>query len=1246
MMPMYPRRCTLATALIVALLGQAEIGLGAYDRAADSLPLTDNSKGTLSLDGTHLIIKMDPIELNALKKSRNIATLASGANTFASAEAGLVADLAAVPNPSVAVTEANANLVRNFQEDITHPELDQYELNMDEGFLDLWFSETVKVENIHLDSFTLYSEESTPDLGSDARQNYTLSTEGDPGEEDGTFIRVLLTNDDLNGIKRLKVLASTKETTYLGMAETAITDMNDNDVVPIDGESAKLAFKYVEDGNVPSLDSCHLNMDSAELTLLFSETVDVGKTVCQSLHLYGDETYSVDNSNVFTVGADCIVEDNSTYSPSVVVVLSDDDMNVLKAHTNIATAGKDASTPNTFCGIAPGGITDMSLNFNTIEGIAKEDAVGASFSPDRTPPTLITFDLNIDSGELTLTFSETVKASTVVAGEHITFTDEENVPSLGSFTLGGGTATIPTVESPIVTIPLTLIDMNEIKRLTHIGTKKLNSVMTITAASFAKDMEEIILVFSPTTKIPANTVTVDATPPTLDSASIHMDTRTLTLEFSETIASSELNISEFVLVNGQNGDTTYQLTGYDSISADGNSIGIVLTVIDMNEIKAKSTLFSDAGTSYIQTVGAAAPFEDMYGIPAVQIATSDAVGPLGWSADVTPPQLASWSVSIDKKKLWLTFDETVYARDFDQTHVTLHGSSSGAGQKYPLTNQSSVAADHAHSTIVEVTIGNDDMNEIKAREGLLVGVGTSYLQLGSGAVSDMEGISVVEVEASTPTRLSADGYEGDKTAPVFLGYKLDMDLVKPLLTLFFDETVRLTSVNASQIKFVGTQGEEFSLRSIEMKDVNAATVSGEISVLDSNLIKGFYNLATLDNLNTNSLTLGVGAFTDMRKTSLLAGHQNEEKTLAISLNGYKVDQIAPILVSYTLDMTDQILSMTFAETVNPTIDPAKFSLVDSVGSAVRLSDSHTESGTGTVIDIKIHDMNADDIKLDPSIAANKDNTLLTVDAGAISDTAGNSIEAIDSMGVASLGYTRDNTPPKLLSMAVNMDRSVNGAAPDANEVDVNAATITFNFDEPVDAIGGFAATSVTLVATDDVNVVDPAFHKLLEVGMWTQTNGRQVTLTLDTKDLNTIKKKSSLFAEFSSSYVTIEGTLVNDMAGNPVQSETAKQVDAYDEDTTDPTLAHWDLDMENGVLTLSFKETVDASTLTQGAITLQKASTVDVGLVTSWHTLDGGLRSVQDDKTLTITFTVDDLNELKRKKNWPFKGPQLAGCHF
>jgi len=853
---------------------------------------------------------------------------------------------------------------------------------------------------------------------------------------------------------------------------------------------------------------------------------------------------------------------------------------------------------------------------------------------DLNRPDLTTFDLNMHTGTMALTFSEVVDGNTFTP-THLFLQNHE--VAVGSTlrhqiktTIDCSTALC--IPSRIQSFTLTTEDLNNIKVKFGLAVSKATTWLTV-GEDTVQDMNSKKV--NAIGDQAAEQVTLwerDGAKPTLDSASIDMDTRTLTLEFSETVDASELTIAEFILVNDQNGIESVTLSNYDSISADGPSIDVVLTVADMNKVKANVGLFTESATSYIQTLGTAAPFKDMTGNEALQIATAAAVGPLGWSEDTTDPALESWSVSIDKKKLWLTFDETVFARNFDETEITFHGASNGQGQSLRLTIDSSVAADHSHGTVVEVDIGSDDMNNIKAREALLVNVGTSYLEMGRDAVLDMEGLQVEAETAGAPAPVSANGYEGDMTAPVFTGYELNMDFTKPLLTLSFDETVRLSSKQPAQIVFVGTNGEEFPLGTLDMIGINANVIQGEISVADSNLIKKLRNLAT-STASTNNLKLGVGAFSDMETTVVANGHPNAETTLAIANTGYTVDGIAPTLTSYTLNMATKLLSMTFAETVEPAIVPAKFLLVDSVGTAVALGASSTSSTIGTVIDIAIDDLNADDVKLDTDISANEANTFLSIEAGAISDAAGNPIEAVDSQVVAVGGFQHDDQVPNLSTVTVNLDRSVNGALYNGQGGDVNDATITFNFDEPVDAIGGFDATAVTLVSTDDPNVVNPPSYTLSEAGTWTLSNGRQITLTLSTTDLNAVKALPGLFADTGTSFLTIGTGLVNDMAGNPVASKTAHAVGSFDDDSTAPVITAFTVNMAASTLTMTFQETVSESTLVLGSLRLQQQyECVESAGCDKGVTLTGGAKGNYGDKTeLTVILSDADLNEMKRK---------------
>lgn len=81
---------------------------------------------------------------------------------------------------------------------------------------------------------------------------------------------------DLNTLKRLRNLAShpSGNNTYLHFSSNFITDMRSNLIVPIANIAGKKVYSFIEDQTSPTLDAFELDLDSGNLTMTFSETVD------------------------------------------------------------------------------------------------------------------------------------------------------------------------------------------------------------------------------------------------------------------------------------------------------------------------------------------------------------------------------------------------------------------------------------------------------------------------------------------------------------------------------------------------------------------------------------------------------------------------------------------------------------------------------------------------------------------------------------------------------------------------------------------------------------------------------------------------------------------------------------------------------------------------------------------------------------------------------------------------------------
>ena len=154
------------------------------------------------------------------------------------------------------------------------------------------------------------------------------------------------------------------------------------------------------------------------------------------------------------------------------------------------------------------------------------------------------------------------------------------------------------------------------------------------------------------------------------------------------------------------------------------------------------------------------------------------------------------------------------------------------------------------------------------------------------------------------------------------------------------------------------------------------------------------------------------------------------------------------------------------------------------------------------------------------------------------------------------------------------------------------ALLILVFDEPID----IDSINVTLLTLQSSESITSGIESLtLSGGNATTTNQLQVIINMTTSDVNIIKQQLSLLRGVASSYISFPADFITDVSGNFVTERNVTNALIASEhfnDATDPRLLAFDMDMNTGVLTLYFSETVDVSTFDFTGITLQLDSIV------------------------------------------------------
>ena len=1177
-----------------------------------------SSSVTESPNDYFITINISTSDLNLIKLNDQLATGAG--NTFVSMRAETFTDNFGVD--IVTVTSHEALQTAAFINDTTAPILLNFTLDMNIGALILTFDETVRANTIVEEEITLLSgpvgavasgsgSGSASGLEVDIPAPSILKlTGGNASSTDSTLITVFLTDANLNEIKRLTDLGTAVNNSYIAIGADLIMDMNSNRVAPINQASALVAREHIPDRTSPMLVAFTINLTSEELVLTFNETVRANTLMVSQFRVHGHPSAGLDMSRQLQDSYGSLND-----STIITISLNISDLNEIKRLTSVAT-----SALNTYLTVTELAIRDMNGNLLT----AVNNLNTSAFSPDTIDPELISFNLNLSSEILTLSFTETVDASTLLLSSFTFLSEDDQMANSTQYTLTGGT-TIDS-DSDVINVELTTADLNVLKTHTDLATSNLNTYIGVEPAA-VRDMNNNPLRAIPVDEAIAVTVfSGDKVRPMIESYNLDLNTGILTISFSETVDVSTFEVEEIMLQNQQvlsNVTTVFVLTDSSNTnSLNGPVVVVELGESDLNTIKRLDTLAVGNDSTYLSF--SEELVSDMSDNMVEGVSSMNALAVAQFTSDTNRPELVEFSLDINAGTLTLEFNETVRSQSLQVNAITLQSDSQTMGplNALQLTNSYTVSPDN---TSIVIQLSPFDLNNLKRLRNVATSTDNTYISITSNAIADMNNNSVLA--AVNGTALSVIDFVPDETRPELTDFSLDMDT--GMLMLTFSETVQSGTLNISVItlqsdanstvNYTLTHGAPPLYSSVsDTYDDPILTVL--IGSSDLNAIKKLFSLATTD--SNTYLSITADGVRDM------VGLQVEPAN-DLSVANYTVDSSMPELQRFSLDLSSEILSLTFDETVNvDTLNVSKLVIQSSANASqppyiMLMGHAGISQENSTVVSVTIAYDDLNEIKLDTELAVGRPTTWLRILPGAIQDMAlmPNLFNGTTQQVFA---YTSDRVNPQLTSFYVDM----------------NAGLLVVNFDEPVD-VSTLNYTAFTLYSRRDrissgsgSGMNTPLTSFTLTNGSTNSTNGLQLTIILTIDDLNAIKENEDLFTSNLTSYLSIESTAIMDMNSipiTPINPADAIRTTAYISDTTPPVLLRFDLDMDTGLLLLHFPETVDVSTTLFEGITIQRSS--NVTLSTNRYMLTGGTLNMMDDGlTAFLQISHSDLNEIKQRR--------------
>ena len=476
----------------------------------------------------------------------------TGSPVFLRLLSGAVDDVFGNPVESIPISGALAPT--NISSDTTRPQLLMFYLDLTNATLTLFFDEATDLTTVDLTQFTLQN------LANDiATVSYSLT--GGIVYLHPTVTSALvvdLSTPDLNEIYRLQ-LCTGEGDCYATFMSVLVDDYAGNHVI---GRTLQVNI-FSPDEVTPELEEFELfDLDSGTFVLRFTEIMRAS-----SLNITGArlQSFLENPSSVLVLSGGSTISENGL---TIVVELTANDLSQLKLDDRICTA-----FTNCYFNMPEGTLVDMAEN-----PVQPSITRATSFIFDTSGPELVEFSLNLNTGQMSLTFDEPVDPTT---RDLSAITLQDAAEATIQYTLSGGN--VDSLDpSTVLSFTLLLQDLNNIKSMDNFTKAQFNTFITI-GANLIEDVYGLdnVPILDGVNATQVSVYIQDMTSPILSQfLSLDLNTDTILLQFDEPVDISTIDFSQFTLQSSETGGVTVTLVPgvAEYEAADRTTISIQLSL--------------------------------------------------------------------------------------------------------------------------------------------------------------------------------------------------------------------------------------------------------------------------------------------------------------------------------------------------------------------------------------------------------------------------------------------------------------------------------------------------------------------------------------------------------------------------------------------------------------------------------------------------------------------------------------------
>ena len=1116
--------------------------------------------------------------MNNIKKDSIVGR--SAAKTWLSLTTSVANDTFGNPLSIVGMDIYGAMEISTFTADATAPTLLYWDYEVFSGKATLTFSEVIDVVSFNYSNvyFTSTSNSSSTKI--------YIGGDGDvinKATVDAAVLDIELSTTKYNSILDMNGILSNESNSYLVIKEGTFMDVAKTQNIYNDPTTntthARRVRSYLPDTVQPELEFVELDMSNQTIKLRFTKnvaaaSVDLSLLILQSQIVAGGgtEVFTFDNTSATIVGA-------SVDSNTLKLQLTEDTFKTLKATTTLAL-----SSAGTFVSIATDFIQDKAATPNKVVGIPQSAAFQVnSYIPDEVRPLLSSWDIDMNTGIMTLNYNEAIKTDSIDLTQITLYSDSDYTASdTKSFTLVN-TSLVSNTDGTLIT-QLTDTELNFVKTynplcvmrttcfLSHTSSLG-NDTMTTNTTSGDTFMNKVA---STSVQMASGAYAADVTPPQIESFVMDLNDQTVIITMSEPIISATWNSPALRFYpDPQDLYTNHSLTQSSYLhSMYLNELKIKLSLPDYVAIKAMGACISGNGTDDCSLVygsnlvtdvaGNTVNITSEYGTIVNNVSYVYATSIVD---DAVKPAAVAIYV-VNDRNLSIYFDDFIELNSVDLTSFYIYSSASGNLQSL-LSSEIKSSSNTSKLDINMASLYND-----------LVGynlIGQSNVELFLSSANIFRDIpSQNPNEAMSTSTAIPDGQQ-------MLFFRLDLSAFAIRVALVIpDDYYTMSSYDQTQFRLQSTT----NLQSVTFTSAEVITIEDGISlkIAISNAVFATIT-STMDVSDKDTLQLIVGqtAMTDSNSKTLASG-------FTLNCEQIIVDQSAPELQSYSVDLDAGNVLMYFTKPILlSTLSLDLMTLINSQSSAASTQIGLSNAGVTTTatittsIELNLNNGNyptiRDSIHLAGDIGTSTGDIFLQLGRGAIGDTSvpTNFLAAVAAANATAPSVlTADTTNPTMTGWTFDM----------------NSQILTVTYDEAVDHTTALPAYYRVLKDPDD----STSAQRYLLSSTVTSSTGYTVSFAVSNIDKNQIGLLNpNLCTSASNCYLAVKANSIRDIstASNLMEEvlfKYAEPVTTYTADATAPVLQSWNISMQTRDMYLRFDEVIDCSTVDLSTFRLQPAA--------------------------------------------------------